>query len=216
MIYNYDGCIKTLVHRGLSAHRALIHPDPSAHGGPACSWNASRFADCDGTLLPLPPGGEHVTTTATNPAGVTIRRATRADLLEVHRIEKQSFPQPWPYHAFEEFLVEPGFLVAYDTAVVGYVVGDAIRNHGSAIGHVKDFAVDSDRRGEGIGSRLLERTLGTLATRGVGYVKLEVRASNDGALSLYRRFGFEHHHTVPRYYDDGEDALVMVADLAER
>jgi ribosomal-protein-alanine N-acetyltransferase len=48
----------------------------------------------------------------------------------------------------------------------------------------------------------------------VARVKLEVRESNDRARSLYRRFGFERHHTVPRYYDDGEDALVLVADLA--
>jgi len=154
-----------------------------------------------------------VTTTATNPAGVTIRQATRADLLEIHRVEKRSFPQPWPYHAFEGFLPEPGFLVAYDATVVGYVIADAVENHGAPIGHIKDLAVTPDRRGEGIGSRLLERSLGTLATGGVGHVKLEVRASNDRARSLYSRFGFERHHTVPRYYDDGEDALVMVADL---
>jgi ribosomal-protein-alanine N-acetyltransferase len=159
-----------------------------------------------------------VTTTAAAPTEITIREATRADLLEVHRIEKQSFPQPWPYHALEGFLSEPGFLVAYDAygaAVVGYVVADTVGNHGQAIGHLKDIAVDPDRRGEGIGSQLLERTLGKFAATGVGYVKLEVRESNDRARSLYRRFGFEHHHTVPRYYDNGEDALVMVATLVE-
>jgi ribosomal-protein-alanine N-acetyltransferase len=155
-----------------------------------------------------------VTTAAANPTGVTIRQATRADLLEVHRIEKQSFPQPWPYHAFEGFLEEAGFLVAYDASVVGYVVGDTVGNRGAPVGHVKDLAVAPGRRGEGIGSRLLERALGAFAARGVGYVKLEVRASNDAARSLYSRFGFEHHHTVPRYYDDGEDALVMIADLS--
>jgi ribosomal-protein-alanine N-acetyltransferase len=135
--------------------------------------------------------------------------------LEVRRIEKQSFLQPWPYHAFEGFLSEPGFLVAYDASVLGYVVADAVENHGEPIGHVKNLAVDPDRRGEGIGSRLLERTLGMLATRGVGRVKLEVRASNERARSLYRRFGFDHYHTVRRYYDDGEDALVMVADIID-
>ena len=41
-------------------------------------------------------------------------------------------------------------------------------------------------------------------------VKLEVRATNEVARSLYREFGFETHHVVPAYYDDGEDAHVMV------
>lgn len=152
-------------------------------------------------------------TTAAASTEITIRQATRADLLEVHRIEKRSFPQPWPYHAFEGFLSEPAFLVAYDATVVGYVIADAVENHGAPIGHVKDLAVTPDRRGEGIGSKLLERSLGTLATDGVGHVKLEVRASNDRAICMYRQFGFECHHTVPRYYDDGEDALVMTTDL---
>lgn len=154
-----------------------------------------------------------MTTAATDPANITIRQAVRADLLEIHRIEKRSFPQPWPYHAFEGFLSDPGFLVAYDGTVVGHVVSDAVENHGASIGHIKDLAVTPDRRGEGIGSRLLERSLGVLATVGVGSVKLEVRVSNDRARSLYTSYGFERHHTVPRYYDDGEDAIVMVADL---
>jgi ribosomal-protein-alanine N-acetyltransferase len=167
----------------------------------------------DGTLFTLRLGGWAVTTTAETLTGITIRQATRADLLEIHRIEKRSFPQPWPYHAFEGFLSEPGFLVAYDGTVVGHIVADAVENHGAAIGHVKDLAVGPDRRGEGIGSRLLERSLGTLATTGVSTVKLEVRVSNDRARALYDRYGFERHHTIPRYYDDGEDAIVMVADL---
>ena len=157
-----------------------------------------------------------MTTTVTTPGRVTIRRATRADLLSIHRIEKQSFPQPWPYRAFVGFLSEPGFLVASDAGVVGYAVADTVPNHGRAIGHLKDLAVDPDRRGEGIGSRLLDRVLGTLAAQGVARVKLEVRESNDRARSLYRRFGFERHHTVPRYYDDTEDALVLVTDVTER
>ena len=35
----------------------------------------------------------------------------------------------------------------------------------------------------------------------------------DAARSLYEEFGFEHRNTVPRYYDNGEDALVLVRDF---
>jgi len=44
-------------------------------------------------------------------------------------------------------------------------------------------------------------------------VKLEVRESNEPALSLYREFGFKLQRTLPRYYDDGEDAYVLVRSL---
>jgi len=160
---------------------------------------------------PDPICGIVTTTTPREAPAPEIRPAARADLLEVFRIEQASFPQPWPYSAFEGFLDAPGFLVAVGgDGVVGYVVADTVPNHGRPIGHVKDIAVRPDRRGEGIGASLLERALSTLAGEGTSRVKLEVRAGNDAAIRLYRRFGFTHHHTVPRYYDDGEDALVMV------
>jgi ribosomal-protein-alanine N-acetyltransferase len=143
-----------------------------------------------------------------------VRPATRADLLEVFRIEQTVFPQPWPYSAFEGFLGEAGFLVADgDGEVLGYVVADAMPNHGRPLGHIKDIAVRPDRQGEGIGATLLERALGVMYEVNASRVKLEVRASNGAALRLYRGFGFTHHHTVPRYYQDGEDALVLVKAL---
>ena len=153
-----------------------------------------------------------MTTVAPPGDGLHIRPVERADLLAVHRIEQASFPQPWPFTAFEQYLDEPGFLVAEDGAVVGYVVADSVPNHGRPLGHVKDIAVRDDRRGEGIGAGLLERALGVLSAQGVGSVKLEVRQSNTRARTLYRQYGFVHRRTVPRYYSDGEDALVLVRD----
>ncbi len=152
-----------------------------------------------------------MTTTASAPSGVSIRPAERADLLGVVRIEKASFPQPWPYDAFLRFLDEPGFLVAIENGLIlGYIVADAGQGFGTAIGHVKDLAVHPDHRNRGIGTRLLDRGFTQLRQQGVSRVKLEVRVSNEEAISLYERFGFEAHHTIPQYYDDGEDALVLV------
>jgi ribosomal-protein-alanine N-acetyltransferase len=147
-----------------------------------------------------------------------IRRAEQADLLDVFRLERSTFPQPWPFSAFESFLGEPGFLVltrAADPTVVGYVVSDTTPNYGRDIGHVKDLAVHPDARRQGLGCDLLHTALTVLAVEGAALVKLEVRASNDAALSLYRSEGFEPLRRVPRYYDDGEDAYVMVLELAE-
>ena len=160
-------------------------------------------------------------------SGVTVREAERADLLAVFHIEQEAFPQPWPFSAFERFLDDPGFLVAQTTdespretatvgddgRVVGYVVADTVPNHGEALGHVKDIAVAPECRGAGVGKQLLGAALRTLAGEGAASVKLEVRRSNDAARSLYEEFGFEHRNTVPRYYDNGEDALMLVRDF---
>jgi ribosomal-protein-alanine N-acetyltransferase len=148
----------------------------------------------------------------------TVRPATRSDLLAIHRIEKASFPQPWPFSAFESYVGEPGFLVAVGddedvSVLLGYVVADTVPNHGTPLGHVKDLAVAPDYRGEGVGRTLLGRAIEALESAGAGSVKLEVRITNEAALSLYRSFGFEHRRTIPNYYGNGEDSLVMMRAL---
>jgi ribosomal-protein-alanine N-acetyltransferase len=152
-------------------------------------------------------------TAAEQRADVEIRSAERADLLDIFRIEKQSFSQPWPYAAFDQFLGSEGFLIAEDDTVVGYVIADTTEEYGVPVGHIKDIAVAPDRRHEGIGRTLLSYGLTNLASSGIGQVKLEVRPSNHGARSMYEAFGFELHHVRESYYDDGEDAHVMVRKL---
>jgi ribosomal-protein-alanine N-acetyltransferase len=164
------------------------------------------------------PGSDDGSPESVHGGSVAIRQAEQADLLDVFRIERATFPQPWPFSAFESFLGERGFLVATretSPEVVGYVVSDTTPNYGRDIGHVKDLAIHPEARREGIGRDLLHRALGTLGSAGAALVKLEVRATNDAALALYRSEGFEPLRRVPRYYDDGEDAYVMVLDLAE-
>jgi len=148
--------------------------------------------------------------------GPRIRAAERADLLEIHRIEQSVFPQPWPFSALESYLGETGFLVAETDidedvpAVAGYVIADTVPNHGTPLGHIKDLAVRSDHRREGVATALLRRALGVLESAGSESAKLEVREDNQGARRLYRQFGFEHRKTIPNYYSNGENALVMV------
>lgn len=154
-----------------------------------------------------------MTTTAPERATPTVREAERGDLLAVYRIEETSFEQPWPFTAFQSYLGDPGFLVAEDSSIVGYVVADVIDSHGRDLGHIKDIAVHDTRRGEGIGTLLLTRALAVLETEDVDSVKLEVRESNETARSLYRTHGFDHRRTLPEYYSDGEDALVLVRPL---
>lgn len=147
---------------------------------------------------------------------IAVRQAEQADLLDVLRIERASFAQPWPFSAFERSLDAPAFLVAEcDSEVIGYVVADTIPNHGRDLGHIKDLAIKFDERGNGIGTRLLRQALSAMALEGATSVKLEVRNNNEGAKRLYRRFGFQPRRRVVSYYSDGEDAVIMMLDLEE-
>ncbi|MFB6069328.1 MAG: GNAT family N-acetyltransferase [Halobacterium sp.] len=164
-----------------------------------------------------------MTTVEAADAEVSVRQATRADLLDVFRIEQTVFEQPWPYSAFEQQVGSPGFLVGEPVTVsgtpaplAGFVVADDIPNHGRPLGHIKDLAVRPAHRGVGLGSALLERALSVLSARGARSVKLEVRESNEAARGLYEKYGFEYLRTLPKYYADGEDAYVLVASLEDR
>jgi ribosomal protein S18 acetylase RimI-like enzyme len=72
------------------------------------------------------------------------------------------------------------------------------------------IAVRPDRRGEGIGTALLDRLLTTAAARGCREVLLCVRADNPRARELYRRTGFTETGVRPGFYQpSGADAIVM-------
>lgn len=79
---------------------------------------------------------------------------------------------------------------------------------------VQNIAVIPQLRGRGLGSTLLEALHEIASRRGAQEVLLEVRESNETAQSLYRRFGYAEIAQRPRYYPDGETAVIMLAPLS--
>jgi len=142
---------------------------------------------------------------------VRIRQATRGDLSNISHLESQVFDEPWSYSVFEGFLGEPAFLIAeLDGELLGYVVADWTPNYGRDFGHIKDLAVHPDARRHGLGRLLLRHAVSRLLVEGVTRIKLEVRASNEAAQQLYNDEGFSVVRRMPRYYSDGETALLLV------
>jgi GNAT superfamily N-acetyltransferase len=58
------------------------------------------------------------------------------------------------------------------------------------VGILSDLAVRADRRGQGTGSALIERSLAWFRDRGVKRVELRTSAMNAQAIELYRKHGF--------------------------
>ena len=136
------------------------------------------------------------------------------DLDAVLAIERASFSMPWSRGAFlceiQQSRVARCWVMRDAAEVVGYLclweVADEV--------HITNIAVRPDRRRRGLARTLLGGILEGARQRHLRQVVLEVRPSNAEARTLYESFGFR---VVGRrrgyYYDTGEDALVMEADL---
>lgn len=142
------------------------------------------------------------------------RPMTEADLPQVIRIERAAYPYPWSLGNFRDCLQAgyscwvaelDGELIAYSVLVVA-----------AGEGHVLNCCVSPPWQGQGYGRLLMEQVIDTARGYGVECIYLEVRPSNQAALHLYQKLGFEGIALRRGYYpaDGGrEDALVMRLEL---
>jgi len=146
---------------------------------------------------------------------VQIRPMQEKDISQVVAIDQLSFSMPWPERAYRYELKENPHSLLWvaeleakesSPAVIGLVVVWIILDEA----HIASIAVHPDFRGQGIAQRLLASALIGAYHSQVSQATLEVRAGNQAAQKLYRRFGFDTVGLRPRYYQDNqEDALIM-------
>jgi ribosomal-protein-alanine N-acetyltransferase len=141
-----------------------------------------------------------------------IRALETSDLEAIEAIEQRAYPTPWSRSMFASELAKPTSIClgAFDgDELVGYVINSRYVD----AWHVMNVAVDPDHQRRGVASRLLERLFElTRDDERRGYT-LEVRVSNEGAIELYERLGFEPRGIRRGYYTDNrEDALIMWRD----
>jgi ribosomal-protein-alanine N-acetyltransferase len=136
---------------------------------------------------------------------------TEADLEEILAIEEASYRTPWSRRAFESEIraphANPLVLGQSDPAfVIGYVCSWRTMDEC----HILNVAVHPSFRRMGIASQMIDHLLEICGQEGIRHYFLEVRVSNEGAISLYKNYGFKVCGVRRKYYaDTGEDALIM-------
>ena len=144
---------------------------------------------------------------------IELRRLALADLLAIEEIERRSYPTPWSRSMFAGELAKPSSIClgafeaeGEDGALVGYLI---VSRYVDAW-HIMNIAVSPDFRRRGIATALIQRLFELTDDRSRRGYTLEVRVSNDGAISLYERLGFTARGIRRGYYTDNrEDALIM-------
>jgi [ribosomal protein S18]-alanine N-acetyltransferase len=101
-------------------------------------------------------------------------------------------------------------LAAAAEGIVGFIVAQAGSRGG---GHIITIDVLPEARKRGIGSRLLRVAEDRIRVAGGHSVILETAVDNRPALAFYKTHEYNVVKTIPRYYSDGLDALVLKKDL---
>jgi len=139
-----------------------------------------------------------------------IRPANDGDVKPVTELDDVCFIQPWSERSFFEEITRNDaarYVVAESNGkIVGYAGVWLVAGEG----HITNVAVHPDFRRMGIARALLSSLLESSEREGVSAYTLEVRASNEEAVSLYKSLDFKEHGVRKKYYDDNsEDALIM-------
>jgi ribosomal-protein-alanine acetyltransferase len=143
-----------------------------------------------------------------------IRLDTR-HLEGMQRLEELCFPEdPWPASLLASAL-EGGGVLALGLERDGRLLGSALGRVAADEAELHSIAVEPGLRRGGCGRRLLAGFLAEARSRQARVVWLEVRLSNEAAIRLYESCGFRLTGWRPRYYSDGEDALLLRRDLEE-
>jgi ribosomal-protein-alanine N-acetyltransferase len=141
---------------------------------------------------------------------LSVRKMILADLPQVVEIDKASFSLPWPERSFRFELTDNvasrSWVAELDGRIVGMIVLWLLVDEA----HIATIATHPDFRQRGIGKKLLIHGLTSVKAEGAQRAFLEVRAGNELAQEMYRKFGFVVDGRRPRYYkDNNEDAILM-------
>jgi [ribosomal protein S18]-alanine N-acetyltransferase len=98
-------------------------------------------------------------------------------------------------------------------SISGFIVAEGGRR---GVGHIITIDVVAAARRCGVGSLLLRAAEDRLRAAGSFAVALETAVDNVSALRFYKRHGYDVIQTLPRYYSDGMDALVLQKQLVAK
>ena len=146
------------------------------------------------------------------PDDLVIDEVRDEDLDEVHAIESASFPAPWRLEFFESELRADwrfNIVARRGARIVGYLFAMWLFDEL----HVNKIAVIEEERRRGIADLLMARCFDFARKNAVRTITLEVRKSNRGAQDFYSHLDFKTSYIRPRYYPDGEAAVVMTREL---
>jgi ribosomal-protein-alanine N-acetyltransferase len=139
-----------------------------------------------------------------------IRRLLPSDFVNVSALDAAAgILSPWTPTQYAREYMKHDTTFCWVAEVEGRLVGSLTFWDVVGEGEIANVAVHPDFWRQGIGRRLVQAALTQAAELGQKRVMLEVRQSNLAAQALYFSFGFMEDGRRPKYYVNGEDAILM-------
>ncbi len=141
-----------------------------------------------------------------------IRLWDRHDLKDVERIANQSQSNSWSHAVFEDCLKMNylGWVLEDDAGgIIGFLI---VLIHDREC-QLMNIAIDRLKQHQGYAKKLLSHLFDYVKTTQVEHILLEVRASNEAAICLYKSHHFSQVGIRKGYYPTAggkEDALVFM------
>ncbi len=139
-----------------------------------------------------------------------IALASEQDLASIAGIEKQLFSRPWTEEHFHQALCNPAAKLWVSKDEENVVCGYVCMYCSVDEGEITNVAVNPQYQRRGYAGALLEVAKQHIIDTKLQRIILEVRVSNENAISLYQKQGFENLGIRKGFYEDPkEDAIIM-------
>ncbi len=142
-----------------------------------------------------------------------IRKLTKEDLTKVIAIENECFHSPYKLDQFEYELDENPFSKLFVLEIDGEIVGYIDYWITFEVVQLCKIAIALKHQGKHYADMLMQHMHIDGKLEGGETLSLEVRVSNHKAISLYEKYGYTKASLRKNYYDDGEDAYLMIKEL---
>lgn len=147
---------------------------------------------------------------------ILIEESTPQDIPAMVSIENECFSEPWSEKAFRAAFTD-GISYFISAKTDGILVGYAGMYNVLDEGYVYNLAVSEKFRGNKIGKKLIKNLLDYSKNKNLSFLSLEVRKSNQIAINLYQKAGFEIIGTRKDFYNfPKEDGIIMTNYLQNK
>lgn len=135
---------------------------------------------------------------------------------DIAELEKQCFSIPWTSEQLASQLTDNMHICLAAVDGEGRTVGYVGLMYVLDEGYISNVAVAPAHRREGIGGMLLDTLRERAKEKGLAFLTLEVRQTNEPAKSLYKKHGYVEVGLRKGYYaKPTEDAILMTLFLSE-